>query len=156
MGFDVRHTLILSPWGEIQRLQGLCLWRGWAEAQFVGLRSCLFCSLFSCFSIMYFTWIIKSWAASTVQYISVHFQRCSEQLGCTWEFEKLPTLRLLLWPECPYAPGTLCLILKGFFSFAYNVWTGAPYQNITGLEKVPGPEVRKEKNVILNPSLKWI
>lgn len=55
MWFDVRHILILSPWGEIQRLQGLCLWRGWAEAQSVGLRSRLFCSLFICLSIMYFT-----------------------------------------------------------------------------------------------------
>lgn len=144
-GFDVKHTFILSPWGEIQRLQGLCLWRGRAEAQSVGLRSRLFCSLFSCFSITYFTGITNCWATcSLCAFPEVLWN--PEQLGCTWKFEKWPTVRLLC-PECPYAPDTFCL------SFAYDIWIGAPYRNIADLEKVPGSDVRnrKKKKKFLTP-----
>lgn len=54
-------------------------------------------------------------------------------------------VRLLLCPECPYAPGTLCLVLEGFLSFAYGVWIGALYQNIADLGKVPGSDVQNRK-----------
>lgn len=51
--FDGRRILILSSRAEVQRLQGLYLWRDWAEGQSVGLRSHLPCFLFSCFTIVY-------------------------------------------------------------------------------------------------------
>lgn len=57
-----------SNLGGIQRLQDVCLWRTQVEAQSVGLRSSLSCSLFSCFQYHVFyvvhIWIINSCAAS--------------------------------------------------------------------------------------------
>lgn len=96
--FDGRHTLILSTRWEIQRLQGFCLWRDWAEEQSVGLRSHLLCFRFSCFTITYFSGLLALCSTASV-YFHV-FGTDGLYLG-TWEIAYSQMTSQVSMPQVP-------------------------------------------------------